>query len=221
MSLVRYWIQGHEIRSENAAKPMVQVSRHVAYWIDSHESVNHALDFGCGKLRYAGALASRARMLTLVDSDVQLSRTQILSGRLTNIRDYVASHWPQARVLTFEAFQSDQRKYDLALCANVLTAIPDAEVRAKALRSIARRLHPSGQCLFVTQFRNSYFKKISESPSSKPHLDGRLLVTPRGSSYYGILPKELLERLVVRHGFTVANSWINGQVAFVLAMQAA
>jgi 2-polyprenyl-3-methyl-5-hydroxy-6-metoxy-1,4-benzoquinol methylase len=196
---------------------MVQASRYLKDWIDSYKLINDVLDFGCGKLRYAASLASRARTLTLVDSDVQLSRTQTLNGSLTNIRDYVALHWPQARVLNFEAFQVDQRKYDLGLCANVLSSIPDAKVRGKVLRSIASSLHPSGRCLFASQFRNSYFKRIFESANSKPYLDGWLIASPHRNAYYGILPKKRLEKLVTRHGFTVISSWINGEVAYVLA----
>lgn len=217
---MRYWVEGREIRSENTAKPMLQASRYLMQWINSHEVVNDALDFGCGKLRYAAAIASRAHRLTLVDSDIQLSRTQILDGSPTSVRDYVASHWTGARVLTFEDFQDDRCKYDLVLCANVLSAIPIAKVRSKVLRSIAQRLQPLGECLFVTQFRDSYFKKIAQSPNAKPFLDGWLLVTPRGSFYYGILPKDRLERLVSQHGFVVINSWKIEKFAFVLAQQA-
>lgn len=214
---MRYNINGHEIRSENTAKSMLQASKYLNQWISRHEIVNDALDFGCGKLRYSNALASRARKLTLVDSDVQLSRTQILDGRKTTVYDYIKYHFSNVRIITYEAFLSDCSMYDIVLCANVLSAIPIAKVRSEALRCIVQRLKSSGQCLFVTQFRNSYFKKIAESPYAKPHLDGLLRITDHGSFYYGILPKNRLEKLVSQHGFSVYKSWVIEQHAYVLA----
>jgi hypothetical protein len=48
-------------------------------------------------------------------------------------------------------------------------------------------------------------------------LDGWILQSRRGASYYGILPKPKLEALVTDLGFDVEESWVHDKAAFVLA----
>ena len=103
------------------------------------------------------------------------------------------------------------------LCANVLPVIPDPKVRARALRLLAERLHPQGHCLFVVQYRNSYFKTISQFPGAKYHLDGWLVPRDQNAtSYFGILPPNRLQQIVTRQGFTVLQAWVEEQSAYVL-----
>jgi 2-polyprenyl-3-methyl-5-hydroxy-6-metoxy-1,4-benzoquinol methylase len=216
---MRYKVKGQEIRSENTAKSVLQASQYLKRWISNHEIVDDALDFGCGKLRYSITLASCARKLTLVDSEVQLSRNQIIEGKRTSVYDYVNSHFSHVRVLNFEAFLLDHQKYDLVICANVLSAIPIVKIRSRVLKSILHRLKLTGKCLFVNQFRDSYFKKISKSPFSKSYLDGWLRITPNGNFYYGIFPKEKLENLLSKHGFSIYKSWEIKDIAHVIAQR--
>ncbi len=214
---MRYRVKGVEIRTENTAKPVCQAARSVLRWIEGHPPVEAALDYGCGKLRYAKALASRCSRLTLVDSRVQLERTQMINGCRTSVREYVDAHLPEARTLSADDFTKDRETYDTVICANVLSAIPCARKRSQVLRAILRALKQEGECLFVTQYRNSYFSKVSASPDAIPHLDGWILKTARGAFYYGVLPLTRLQPLLRRHGFNVLRSWINGQRASVLA----
>lgn len=180
-------------------------------------SVGNALDFGCGKLRYASELAARSAALTLVDSEEQLSRVQLLCGEPTTVRDYVRRHWPHGRVLSTNEFARHACRYDFVLCANVLPVIANRRVRAAALRSISDRLNVGGRCLFVCQYRNSYFTMIPDLPSAKPHLDGWLVLRDgSASSYFGFLPRDRVERIVSHCGFAVTRSWIEGQSAYVL-----
>src|SRR5436305_1019278 len=136
---MRYLFRGHEIRSENGAKPATQASKELLEWIRTRPLVAEALDFGCGKLRYAGPLASRARRLTIVDSPIQLERTQMLCGLRTSVRAYARSRWKHVRSLDTAEFSRDRVKYDLALCANVLSTIPSPTTRAAVVRLLARK----------------------------------------------------------------------------------
>jgi len=77
------------IRSENAAKPDTQSSAYLNKLISRLEPVHSSFDFGCGKLRYERAIAKTTEELALIDSEVQLSRTQMIRGRSTTIRDHV------------------------------------------------------------------------------------------------------------------------------------
>jgi len=213
---MRYKLNNLEIRTENAAKPISQRSKLLVSWLEGQETVRNALDYGCGKLRYAGTLAQRCENLTLVDSEVQINRRQVVDDVTTTIREYATAKWPHSRVLTTAEFKTDSRKYDLILCANVLSAIPKKSVRSRTLRQLAATLKKRGVCLFVTQFRNTYFRDLSVRPNATSHLDGWILENERGNSYYGILDKNKIIRIVSRQGFAVIEAWHKGESAFVL-----
>jgi SAM-dependent methyltransferase len=215
-SLVRYKVRRLEIRSENAAKPLAQAAHPLIRWLKNMASVHAALDFGCGKLRYSGLLARKCQELTLVDSKVQISRTQRIDGKETTVAQYAEKHWPTCRVLNLEEFQREKMQYDFILCANVLSAIPDRCVRSKALLKLASVMRNQGRCLFITQYRNSCFTELADSRNATPHLDGWILKTQRGAFYYGVLDKDKLSALVAQHSFTIEKAWIEGESAYVL-----
>ena len=214
---MRYSVKGFEIRTENTAKSGSQPAAAVLRWICELYPVKAALDYGCGKLRYAHQLARKCSSLTLVDSKVQLDRIQLINGQRTSVRAYAQEHLPGVSVLSVEEFGEADGAYDVILCANVLSAIPTAKARSSVLRKLCRSLGHSGRCLFVTQYQNSYFSNAARSPHAVPHLDGWILHTRRGAYYYGVLPREKLERIARRHGFAVLQSWVRGQSAFVIA----
>jgi 2-polyprenyl-3-methyl-5-hydroxy-6-metoxy-1,4-benzoquinol methylase len=214
---MHYRLDGREIKSENTAKPASQASASLVAWLQGMSAVERALDLGCGKLRYAPYLASRCRTFTLVDSQVQLCRKQRLFGETTTVREYSARVWPHSRVLSTAEFVHSSAKYDFILCANVLSAIPISSARSSLLRKIGNSLKKNGHCLFVSQYRNSYFEAVAQSEAAKPHLDGWLLTTPRGTFYYGILNTDRLAELASRHGLAVLAKWVTGQAAYVLA----
>lgn len=216
-SLVHYRVAGWEIRSENAAKPMSQASQYLIDWLGANVNCAEALDYGCGKLRYAVHLVRCTRRLTCVDSEVQVSRIQRLGKRDTSVRAYVTQYWRSARVLSVEQFAEDGRRYNFILCANVLSAIPSTRIRADMLERLRSRLCSDGQVLLVTQYRNSYFDAVARSSRAIPHLDGWILRGRSPASYYGILDKDRLTRLATRHGFSIVQAWTHGQAAYVLA----
>lgn len=214
---MHYKVRNLEIRSENAAKPLAQRAKPLARWLGKLDPVRAALDFGCGKLRYSGVLAAKCAVLTLVDSKVQLERLQKVGRKETTVRHYARSHWPRCRVLSAEEFERDQKQYDFVLCANVLSAIPNRNIRSAVLMRLAAALRSGGRCLFVTQYRNSYFKKVAASSAATGHLDGWILKTRRGNFYYGILNKEKLVGLIAAAGFRVKEAWVEGESAYALA----
>jgi len=214
---VRYRISGHEIRSENAAKPILRASKRVVDWLFENVQGGAVLDYGCGKLRYAKFLAEQCACLTLVDSKEQVDRLQMIDGEKTTVREYVSRRWDHANVFTIEEFRSRRDSYYFILCANVLSAIPCAAAQNAAVRRIARSLSGNGQALFITQFRNSGFKKMARLPRAMPHLDGWILQTSKGMFYYGLLPLRKLEGLVTLNECCVDSAWTEGESAFLLA----
>ncbi|MEW5870752.1 MAG: class I SAM-dependent methyltransferase [Chloroflexota bacterium] len=213
---MRYRVNNIEIRTESAAKPIVQKSKYLTDWILSREVVEEGLDYGCGKLRYSAAVERVCRNLTLVDSDVQLSRCQIIDNQKTTVIQYATATWPNVRLLTVDDFFEDTRQYEFILCANVLPIIPDYDIRNLVLKSLYMSLKPDGDCLFVAQYTNSFFTKLKNSPYAIPHLDGYLINGPKRKSYFGILPKRKIESLSQEHGFLIRDSWTEGQSAYVL-----
>ena len=213
---MHYKVKGKIVKSEFAAKSMLQPSQEVLSWIDSRKKINNALDYGCGKLRYAHNVSRICRNLTLVDSKEQIVRNQTINGQKTTLDAYVRKNITNARLIDIKAYFSDNTKYSLALCLNVLSAIPSVRVRNKCLKRISYSLTSEGICLFVTQFRDSYFNKIQLEPSSVPHLDGWVSMKRNQNAFYGIINKERLERMILINGFKIVESWVQGASAFVV-----
>lgn len=204
------------IRSEYTAKSMRQPSHQTVTWLRTHSNTTHALDYGCGRLRYAVHLAPRSQSLTLVDSHQQLSRVQLLGRQRCSVIDYVDRYWPHARCVPIATFAADSQRYSVALCANVLSAIPEETVRARAMKLIAGKLLPRGRVLFVTQYQNSYFEVARARSNARPHLDGWILDTERGSYFYGLIPRLKLEQLVEANNMMVVDSWSHNGSAYVV-----
>lgn len=217
--LVHYRVRGLIVRSENAAKPATQKSRAVCDWLREQPRVADALDYGCGKLRYAANLAARAERVTFVDSAVQISRSQRLIGRRTNVRDLVLTRWPSSRVLDISSFHGDQRQFDLALCANVLSAIPSRHVRLNVLRAIRDRLKPGARCLLVSQYRNSYFNATANGPTAEPYQDGWLLRGRRGPAFYAPLDADRLQAMAKRAGLSPCETRLHDGAALVVVVR--
>src|SRR5262249_55665258 len=84
---MRYKLEsGIEIRTENAAKPESQASKFLLDLITRLPNVASTFDYGCGKLRYQRAIADTTDTLAVVDSEIQLSRLQVLHRKKTSIR---------------------------------------------------------------------------------------------------------------------------------------
>jgi hypothetical protein len=144
----------------------------------------------------------------------------LLGGEPTTVREFVRGQLPLARVLSTTEFASDSQRYDFVLCANVLPVIPNRHMRAEALRSLSEHMSKLGRCLFVCQYRNSYFTNIPNVRGAKAHMNGWVVLREAdASSYFGILPREQLQRIVSRSGFHVLRSWIFGQSVYVLCGQ--
>jgi len=220
---MRYKIRGYEIRSENAAKPFTQASSNVLKWIQEQSHVKRILDFGCGKLRYAGTLAEKCDQLSLVDSEVQIWRKQMIHKRLATVKEYALEKWPHSDVCSLEDFgiKNHSVKYDLIFCANVVSAIPSKSIRNKTLKLLLSCLKSEGRLFIVNQFKNSYFSKAIKAKQTIQHLDGYLLPCGPKAYYYGILPAAKMSHILNGCGFKISSKWEKGQSSFVVAEKGA
>jgi 2-polyprenyl-3-methyl-5-hydroxy-6-metoxy-1,4-benzoquinol methylase len=215
---MRYEIDGKEIRSENAALPTDgQRASAITNWIDERDNVQKALDYGCGKLRYSIPLREAADELTVVDSKVQINRTQKIGGERTTIDSYV-ERWDGVTALTVEQLEEKDRSYDTALCCNVLSTIPDQETINQCISLIGDSLSPEGACLFATMYRNSYYKRRAESEDSEPYLHGYLIEGQHRYSYFGLIDQESLTDLISENGLEVEQAWVSNGTAYVEAI---
>jgi hypothetical protein len=204
------------VRSENAAKPEAQSSAYLNRLISRLEPVRSSFDFGCGKLRYERVIAKTTDVLGLVDSDVQFSRTQMIRGRLTTIRDHVrrSNH---VEAYTVVQFASLTHRYDRGFCINVLSVIPSASVRLGIVQLMRAKLRPGGTCLFVVLYRNSDFTRMQRLPNCQAYGNGFLMNSLRGYSFYGLIPPDDLATLVIRAGFVVESLVLDQGSAYLWA----
>ena len=211
---MHYKVSGNIIKSENAAKPYMQKSKHVFHYLKSQDKVDRSLDFGCGKLRYSDALVSMSKKVTFVDSNIQLSREQIIRGERTTVKDYVLKHYPHCNVVPYEDNESHIAEYNFITCLNVLSAIPCKKTIDSVIKNIKRLLCNNGKAVFVNQHRDSYFKKYE---SGEKHLYGYLYQSNNSYSYYGILCPDKTKELLIESGFLIINDWILKSINFVEA----
>lgn len=206
---MRYRIAGGiEIRTENAAKPESQQSKFLLKLLREIPHVGSAFDYGCGKLRYQRAIIERTDTLALVDSEVQLSRTQRVLGREISIRN-LCKQSNRIQVFNDEEFENLDTQFDRGFCINVLSAIPSYRRRYQVLDTIRRKLRSGGECLFVVQYRNSDFTRMQRMDNARPYLDGFIIDSLRGYSFYGMITPNRLETVFAKAGFRICDSVLN------------
>jgi hypothetical protein len=209
---------GIEIRTENAAKPESQASNFLLDLLASLPHVASSFDYGCGKLRYQKAIAETTDVLAMVDSEIQLSRLQVIRGKETSIRAiYSQSNRLQTYDLEFEGLST---RFDRGFCVNVLSVIPSYARRRKVLNVIREKLTREGECLFAVQYRNSDFTRMRKMSNARPWLDGFIVDSLRGHSFYGMITPDRLEATLKRAGFYIRETKLNDGSAYAWAKPA-
>jgi hypothetical protein len=207
---------GIEIRTENAAKPESQPSKFLLDLIANLPHVASTFDYGCGKLRYQRAIVETTDVLAIVDSDVQLSRLQVLRGKETSIRN-IFKQSNRIQVYNDVEFGELTTRFERGFCINVLSVIPSYARRRKLLDGIHGKLKRDGECLFVVQYRNSDFTRMRKMSNAKPWLDGFIIDSVRGYSFYGLILPDRLEASLKRAGFRVRETKLNQGTAYTWA----
>lgn len=207
------------IRSENAAKPEAQASAYLERIIADLEPVSSSFDYGCGKLRYQNAILHSTETLALVDSEVQLSRKQMLRGTFTSIRDAVQGS-NRASAYNTAQFARLPYGFDRGFCINVLSVIPFLSVRQRIVLLIREKLRPGGTCLFVVQYRNSDFDRMRRLRNARPWRDGFLINSLRGFSFYGLISPQVLAALVRKADFEIVDRKLNEGSVYLFARTA-
>ena len=186
------------------------VGARLEYLITRHALARHlpppapgcpVLDAGGGPSRYALALAADGYPVTLLDLSpalLALARSRIAAatpGVRGNIRAVV-----EGSVTDLVAF-SDARFRAVVCLGGVVSHLPEATDRARALRELRRVLHPDG-VLFVSAFnRLAGFRAAVQWPAAWPQLiphllrGGRVPMGPQGIPTYAYDPEEFVADL--------------------------
>jgi hypothetical protein len=200
--------RGIIVKTENAAKPERQASSFLKAILQKLPHVDASFDYGCGKLRYWKLIQSRTNTLALVDSEIQLSRQQLLLGAKTSIRKLIVQS-NRSSALSETEFSELHMQFDRGFCINVLSVIPLFAARRHVLETIRSRLKKNGTCLFVVQYRNSDFTRMKAMSNARPWRDGFLIDSLRGWSFYGLIPPDRLCSLVQKAGFAIKEVRLN------------
>jgi hypothetical protein len=201
--------KGIVVKTENAAKSDKQPSAFLAKLIEKLPPVSDTFDYGCGKLRYMDSIRKTTNALVLVDSEIQLSRAQILKGSTNSIRGYVGRS-NSISVYSDVEFAGVRQKFDRGFCINVL--------RKRVLETIRTKLRKGAPCLFVAQYRNSDFDRMKRMANAKPWLDGFLIDSLRGYSFYGLIAPDRLSKIVSKAGFVVRDVELNEGSVYLWAV---
>ncbi len=214
---MRYRID-HEIviRSENAAKPSSQFSAYLASLLNKLPIADASFDYGCGKLRYYNLMLRSTGHLVLVDSEIQLSRNQILAQQRTSVRRFICCS-NRVTASNVAEFSSDKTQFDRGFCINVLSVIPITVMRQRVIRLIYSKLRPGGTCLFVVQYRNSDFTRMRRMPNARSWRDGILIDSLRGFSFYALIAPDQLVSMVAGAGFQITDLTLYDGSAYVVA----
>jgi 2-polyprenyl-3-methyl-5-hydroxy-6-metoxy-1,4-benzoquinol methylase len=212
---MKYQIKNNiEIDSSKTAKSYLQQSSRVVELINDFDSVEKIMDYGCGKMRYSLLLKEKCDNLTIVDSELQLTKIQMIHGERTSIKEYIKRKGNDIKALNIEETLVHQSKYDIIFCSNVLSAIPDEKSRTELLTTIRNLLKKDGKAYFITQYTNSFYCNIKNKEGVFEHLDG-VVSSKRGkATYYGIIGKSKLKEMLEIHNFKINRIWNRDQSTY-------
>jgi hypothetical protein len=213
---MHYKIGNMIIHSEYAAKSAKQQNVEILKWFSNQKKVKKGLDYGCGKLRYSFELGNICEELFLLDSKIQLERTQVLFDERTTIYDYVKKHRPFTKVFSADEYNKLKIKFDLILCINVLSSIPTQKSRNKLISNLAALLKINGKALFVTQYYDTFFSKALNDTKNIRYNDG-WISQQSYNSFYGIIGPEELENSLINNDLRIMNKWKASKSIFIEA----
>ena len=151
---MHYKINDGIIESELAAKSTRQPNKQVLKYINTLSSDEVVLDYGCGKLRYTIPLSKQVKKVVAIDSLEQLSKRQIINGKMMRLLDFYDE---AISIYSIDSVEWRNQQYDTIFCTNVLSAVPYYIERLQILKNAKSVLKDSGVLFISTQYRNSYF----------------------------------------------------------------
>lgn len=152
-------------------------------------------------------MSRKARHITLLDSQVQITRTQTIHSVKTSVELFAKNSLKNASVYYLENFDFSKQQFDFILCSNVLSAIPDKSTRVKLLDNIYNILHDNGTALITIQYRNSYFNTYNNRKGVEKYEDGWLIKKNNSYSFYGIIPPQQLIEMCLNSNLKIESAY--------------
>lgn len=213
---MRYFVdRGTEVRTENAALPINQLSSRVVEILRALPHVAQCADYGTGKGRYAPFLVNNAEKLHLVDSTIQSQRKQRFGGDYQSLEErYRESN--AISVINTKQFIDEGANYDRVALLNVLPVVPIAAIAEEVLKRCCRAVKVGGEICVAVNYRNSEYKKSIESDAAKSYQGGYLIDGYRGHYFLRLLPPPYIDERLNALNFEIEERVrIEGTVLYI------
>jgi len=214
---MHYKIKSTIVKSEIAARSISQQGKFVLDWISELNKEFCVLDYGCGLFRYTEPLSIQAKKVVAIDSTEQLDKTHKFGDEKLLLKDYKEKYFKNVDLFSLDDLKWKKLKYDIVFCSNVLSAIPSNKYRQTIFENSFSVLKKNGKLFVFNQFKNSYFNTFKINPKAEKYLDGWLVKGEKYSTFYGLISKSSLEKLCIKAGFNIEESYVKGESAYVLA----
>ncbi len=215
---MHYRVNNGIVESELAAKSVFQPNKYVLEYILSLNPTDTVLDYGCGKLRYTIPLSRQVKSVVAIDSEEQIEKIQMISGKKTALSQY---HVDNVLICPIHSSAWKNQTYDVIICTNVLSAIPYRKERIKLLKNAKSVLKNTGTIYITTQYRNSYFSKYNGRDGVERFNDGWLIPRKKNKySFYAPLNSNEIIDLCVETGFVIDKCFQKDGSCFIFASKA-
>lgn len=199
---MKYLVDGFEIHSDRAAIPSCRKSNRLVKFLSKLNASSACVDYGCGKLRHIEEMMAVFERVTVIDSDAQIHKRQIIHGENTTVADYCVRFGGRVMARRLADVPKIRLRHDWAFLINVLSAIPNRAARVRALKNIRSLLKPGGSLLLISQFENS---KFSSFESGRRYLDGYIYRSKRGVHFFGRISHRALRAYLAEANLVVEN----------------
>lgn len=171
-------------------------------------------DQGCGKLRHFSILRLHFSHITLVDTEIQLSRTQLIGKKATTIQKYIERvdrGRGKYRTVSNTQFRSASLKLDLVFCVCVFDVVPRS-IRRVIVKAASSNLKKGGYyCIIVPRNDQSI---TSRCRPEMVYEDGCLFQRNSVTTFYANFsadssPLRHLRRSLSKNGFSVVSEFSN------------
>ena len=212
---MHYKINDGIIESELAAKSTRQPNKQVLKYINTLSSDEVVLDYGCGKLRYTIPLSKQVKKVVAIDSLEQLSKRQIINGKMMRLLDFYDE---AISIYSIDSVEWRNKQYEKIFCTNVLYAVTYYIERLQILKNAKSVLKDSGVLFISTQYRNSYFNTYNERADIQRFIDGWLIPrTNKKYCFYAPITENALSELCVDAGLQIKKVFKHDGSCFIIA----
>ena len=212
---MHYKINDGIIESELAAKSTRQPNKQVLKYINTLSSDEVVLDYGCGKLRYTIPLSKQVKKVVAIDSLEQLSKRQIINGKMMRLLDFYDE---AISIYSIDSVEWRNQQYDTIFCTYVLSAVQYYIERLQILKNAKSVLKDSGVLFISTQYRNSYFNTYNERADIQRFIDGWLIPrTNKKYCFYAPITENALSELCVDAGLQIKKVFKHDGSCFIIA----